>query len=322
MTRKEVVSRAIHFNTPGRIPKFFFNQDKRSDVIMVVCEDWALGENNDETEWGFSWNITKGDAAPMGTPKFNAIEDWNQLDDYLANKLPDPRRADRFRRLDELEVPIEDRYLLASTFLSGFTVMMMLRGFENIMMDMYDYPDELNRLAEAVFGVENEIIREMAKRDFNAVALFDDWGTQSSMMISPEAWREFYFPHYKKQFDLAHSLGMDVFFHTCGVVYPIIGDLIEAGVDIMNLGQLELNDPEKLKEKYKGKVCFCQPINYQQNGLFGSREDILAEGREIYDLFGDPRGGLIAEVFDYDKMGWGAKGPKQTVYQIEAFEQF
>ena len=50
---------------------------------------------------------------------------------------------------------------------------------------------------------------------------------------------------YSGRRSLVHSLGMDVFFHTCGAVYPIIGDLIEAGVDMLNLGQLNLNEPLK-----------------------------------------------------------------------------
>lgn len=62
MTRKEAVKRAIHFQNPGRVPKFFFNGDlSRSDIVMVVCEDWAMGPNHDEVEWGFTWDIEEGD---------------------------------------------------------------------------------------------------------------------------------------------------------------------------------------------------------------------------------------------------------------------
>lgn len=121
-------------------------------------------------------------------------------------------------------------------------------------------------------------------------------------------------------FALAHELGMDVFFHTCGSVYPIIGDLIDAGVDMLNLGQLNLNDPERLQKEFKGKVCFCQPLDYQKTGLSGTREEILAEGKYIFDLLASKNGGLIAEIFDYELMGWQPKDPRNTHYQIEAFD--
>jgi len=320
MTRKETVKRAIHFQEPGRVPKFYFNGDlSQSDIVLVVCEDWAMGEKHDATEWGFTWDIQEGESAPMGVPHFNVIDDWKDLDDYIARKLPDPHRPDRFRRLADVE--IGDRYLLGSTFLSGFTVMMMLRGFENLMYDLYDEPENVARLAEAVFETENEIIREMKARGFDGVAFFDDWGTQRAMMIAPDLWRQHFLPFYKKQFALVHELGMDVFFHTCGSVYPIIGDLIDAGVDMLNLGQLDLNQPQQLQKDFKGKVCFCQPLDYQKTGLFGTREEILAEGKAVFDLLADKKGGLIAEIFDYELMGWQPKDPKNTLYQIEAFDR-
>ncbi len=319
MTRKEVVKRAIHLQSPGRVPKFFFNGDlSRSDIVMVVCEDWAMGEKQDGVEWGFTWDIEPGESAPMGVPHFNPIADLDDLDDYIANKLPDPNRADRFRRLEGVEVG--DRYLMGSTFLSGFTVMMMLRGFENLMCDLYEEPEQVAKLADAVFGVENQIIRNMHKLGFDGVALFDDWGTQRSLFISPEMWREHFLPHYKKQFDLAHSLGMDVFFHTCGVVYPIIQDLIDAGVDMLNLGQINLNDPAKVAEKFKGNVCFCQPLDYQKTCISGTKEDIFAEAKYIHSLLGDEKGGFIPEIFDFELMGWQPQDPMSTEYQIQAFE--
>lgn len=318
-TRREIVRKAIYFRNPGRIPMFYFSGDlSESDIIQVVCEEWAMGPDHDEVEWGFTWDIQEGEAAPMGVPRFTRLDDWGKLEDYIVRGLPDANREDRFHRMKEVEVG--DRYLMGSLFLSGFTVMWMLRGFENLMYDLFDEPENVERLAEAVFGVENQIIRRMKEQGFDGVSFFDDWGTQRSMFISPELWKEHFLPHYKKQFELVHSLGMDVFFHTCGAVYPIIEDLIEAGVDMLNLGQLNLNEPGRLRKEFKGKVCFVQPLDYQKTGLLGNREEIFAEAQEIYDLFGDEKGGLIAEIFDYDAMGWQPKNSENTIYQIEAFE--
>ena len=48
----------------------------------------------------------------------------------------------------------------------------------------------MEQLADIVFGFENEIIRQMPEYGFDGVSLFDDWGMQQSMMISPELWRK------------------------------------------------------------------------------------------------------------------------------------
>lgn len=56
-------------------------------------------------------------------------------------------------------------------------------------------------------------------------------------IISPSLWRDFFRPRYKHQFELAHMYGLDVYFHSCGYIYDIIPDLIDIGVDLLNLGQ-------------------------------------------------------------------------------------
>jgi uroporphyrinogen decarboxylase len=64
---------------------------------------------------------------------------------------------------------------------------------------------------------------------FDAVSFYDDWGTQSSLMVSPSLWRDFFKPRYKKQFELVRNSGLDVYFHCCGYIYDIIPDFIELG---------------------------------------------------------------------------------------------
>ena len=59
--RREIVKRAIHFQTPERIPKFFFSGTaENSDVIKVDLEKWHIGAGGDETEWGLVWNNAAG----------------------------------------------------------------------------------------------------------------------------------------------------------------------------------------------------------------------------------------------------------------------
>lgn len=318
MTRKEVVKRAIHFQDPGRIPMFFFNGDlSNSDIYQVVLEDWYMGEKRDLTEWGFYWDKDDNDPAGMGVPRDIFVKEWDQLEDYVKNHAPNPFREDRFKVLEGLDVG--DKYLMGSLYLTGFTTMTFIRGFENLLVDMLLEPDEVRKLADVVFGIENDIIRQMPKYGFDAVALYDDWGTQRAMMVSPEVWRDIFKPYYKEQFDLAHSLGMDVFMHTCGDVRPILGDYVDLGLDMLNLGQLDLNGYDNIRENYKGKMCFVQPINYQTTGISGTKEEIYAEAKMIIDMLGGSEGGLIAEIFDYEGMGWNPVDPRNTQYQIDAF---
>lgn len=315
--RKDIVKKAVHFDDPPRMPKFFFNGHDESDVVLAVLEKWHMGEKKDHTEWGFEWNKSSEDETDMGVPRTYLLENWDNFEYYRDKIAPDPYAAGRFDELNHLNA--NDRYLMGSLYLTGFTTMTFIRGFNQLLVDMHEDPDKVRQLADLVFGFENEIIKQMPAYGFDCVALFDDWGMQQTMMVSPDMWRELFFDYYKKQCDLAHSLGMDVFFHTCGYVYPIIGDLIAAGVDILNLGQADVNGMDRLKKEFRGKVCFSQPINYQTTGISGTKEDFFREAKEIVDTFMTEHGGLIPELFDYEKMGWKPDNPKNTEYQVQAF---
>lgn len=122
-------------------------------------------------------------------------------------------------------------------------------------------------------------------------------------MISADTWRKFFKPRYKRQFDLCHSLGMDVYFHCCGYIYDIIEDFIEIGVDMMNISQPNLFDMEQLGRAFGGKVCFVCPVSYQTTSLSGTREDIFRDVKILRDNLGCYHGGLIGYVEEYSSIG-------------------
>lgn len=315
MTSKQRVNAAINFGYPDRVPLFIFDKDRlRTDVIQVNVEQFYMGTGGDETEWGFVWAKAQGDETSMGVPVGAPLKNWDDFDQYVKTQAPDPFRSDRFYEADAADKG--DKYFMGSLYLSGFTIMAFLRGFNDLMTDLYEAPERVEKLADLVFGIENRIIEQMPAHGFDAVSFWDDWGMQQGMMISPEMWRKFFLPRYIEQFKLVHSLGMDVFYHTCGDVRPIIGDLIDAGVDILNLGQPDVNDIDQTGRLYKGKVCFCPPINYQHTGLTGTREMIFTEAQQYYESYADQSGGLLAYIIDYKSMGMSDENYECS---IEAF---
>ena len=315
MTEKERVDRAVHCNNPDRVPVLFFNKDfAQSDIIIADVVQHFNGENRDISEFGFVWERHDD---TMGQPETNLIDDWSGFDSYT---FPNPGNTERF---DEAKEKMDrygpDKYYVAGLSLSGFTVMTFLRGFENTLVELYTDIENINRLADGVFGFEEEIIRRCAEQGFSAVAFFDDWGTQNSLIISAELWREFFKPRYKRQFDLCHSLGLDVYFHCCGYIYDIIGDLIEIGVDILNLSQPNIFDIEQLGRDFGGKVCFLCPVSYQTTSLTGTKEDIYQEVKRLTDNLGCYRGGLIGYMEEYASIGLSDENYR---YCKEAFYEF
>lgn len=294
----ELVRAAIRRHGPERVPILFFNQDReQSDIVLVDVERHFGGPGADTSEWGFRWERVD---RTMGQPAGRLLASWEELDRLT---LPDPRDPRRFAEIEPARRAFGERYYLASLVLSGFTVMSFLRGFDALLVDLVEAPRQADRLADRVFGFEEEVIRGLAGRGVQGVAFYDDWGTQDSLIVSPALWRDHFLGRYRRQFALAHELGLDVYFHSCGSIREIIPDLIQAGVDMLNLSQPNLFDIGELGREFGGKVCFVCPVSYQTTSIRGSEEDIFAEVRRLVEHLGRDGGGLIGYVEEYGSIG-------------------
>ena len=291
MTSKERVKRAINFTGPDRLPLFCFNADfNESDIMHAGVVHHFMGEKYDRSEFGFTWERIDG---TMGQPRLAGA--------YTVPDPNDPRRFDG--AMWQMREYGPDKYYMANIGLTGFTLMTILHGFEETLANLYAAPETSARHADEVFEFEEAIIRNCAGRGFDAVFFSDDWGTQNDLFISPAKWREFFKPRYKRQFDLCHALGMDVYFHCCGQIYDIIGDFVEIGVDIMNISQPNVFDIGKLGREFGGKVCFSCPVSYQTTSLTGTRDEIFADVKRLKDNLGCFNGGLIGYVETYKSIG-------------------
>ena len=296
--RRDEVFKAINFDGPSYVPICFFNADfDISDVVLKDVQHHYMGPDQTVSEWGFTWERLD---ETMGQPNSIVVTSWDDLPNL---QVPNPSAEWRFEGVAEWTEQYADRYRVASLQLSGFTTMWSLRGFEQMMIDIAANPDRIRELAEVVYGFEEALIRELPQRGFDAVGFFDDWGTQEGMLISPASWRSIFKPFYKHQFDLVHELGMHVYFHCCGEYTPIIPDLIEVGVDILNISQPNVYDMAEVGERFGGQVCFLCPVSYQTTSISGTRDEIFADVQRLVDHLGSYNGGLIGYVEEYHSIG-------------------
>ncbi len=320
MTRKEVVKRALHFENPPYAPLMYYGTDRiaKSDIVMLGVEEMYGGDNGLITEWGFSWDET-GTEFKLGVVKDPIITDWSQLDTYVPLQADRPGRFDKARPFME---KYPDKYFVADFILSGFTIMSFARGFEDFMMDLLIERENVERFADIIFGAEEDLIRACAKEGFDAICLADDWGTQTSLLISGDLIREIFMPRYKKQIELAHSLGMDVIMHCCGRIYDIIQDFVDIGLDGLNPGQPVLNGIQEMGKDFAGKICFCCPIGYQTTAIQGTVQDIFDEVKSYVDCLGTDKGGFIGFVASFNGI-YSLGAPAENARAVEqAFEKY
>ena len=123
-----------------------------------------------------------------------------------------------------------------------------------------------------------------------------DFGTQRSLIASPEVFRTIWKPFYKLVNDWVHKhTSWKTFFHSCGAIEPLIEDFIEIGVDILNPVQCSATgmDPQTLKRKYGERIVFWGGgIDTQHTLPFGTPDEVRQQVRERIDVFGQ-NGGFV-----------------------------
>jgi len=169
-----------------------------------------------------------------------------------------------------------------------------LRGYERLLTDFVLNPELAERILDIPFHYHLAAAQKLVDLGVDMIWTGDDVGTQNRMLMSPATWRRFLKPRLAafiaslKQ----KNARLKIAYHTDGCVYPIIPDLIEIGVDVLNPIQPQSMDPEKLKREYGGRLCFWGTIDIQQTLPFGTADEVKAEVLARLRTVGQ-NGGLI-----------------------------
>ena len=254
------------------------------DPIRVLTEDAEWTD-----EWGTRWRHAGGGVG--ASPAFHPLQDWSQLDAYLAQRMPDPRAPGRMDgALPALAAHAKTKYCVGMAHMALFERFHCLRGMENAFGDLCLFPDEADRLVAALTDYFLEIVGRWGRLGgVDGFFLSDDWGTQTALMIAPPMWRKFFAARYRRICEEAHRWDMDVIFHSCGNVTAIAGDLIDAGVDVLDPIQPEAMDLKQVAREFGGKVAFSGGISDQELVSF-TADEVRDHVRRAIDLLGAPFG--------------------------------
>lgn len=284
---------------------------EKSDVVSVSVT--LPGKESEVDEWGCIWDKLGGRVkSSLGQVKIHPLSSWNRLNSYL---FPDFTSKGIFTSAREVVAKYPTKYIIGGIGISGFNRMMLLRGFENLMIDFYRNRSNVDHLIEKVSEVEVAKAEGYHEAGVDGVFFADDWGTQQGLMISQAMWRVIFKSKYKRQFDSIKHLGIDIWFESCGKVIDIIPDLIEIGVDALHLEMPKLIGIDCL-EKYAGKVCFDCPVDTQTTLVKGTPEEIRNEVEYLVKALSRPEGGFIA-CCDTGK-DWGEAIPEENIRLMAA----
>jgi uroporphyrinogen-III decarboxylase len=162
------------------------------------------------------------------------------------------------------------------------------------MMDLATDPGLADAILDLPFQYHLTAAKKLVEMGVDMIWTGDDVGAQGSMIISPAMWRRVFKPRMAKFFAALKRINphVKIAYHSDGLIYPIIPDLIEIGLDVLNPVQPACMDPSRLKREYGDKLCFWGSIDEQHTLPFGTPADVRAEVLTRLDTIGKG-GGLI-----------------------------
>jgi uroporphyrinogen decarboxylase len=167
-----------------------------------------------------------------------------------------------------------------------------LRGMMRFMKDLHTDPDMTNAILDKLLDYNCDYANRLLDLGCDGLSVGEDWGNNYSMFINPRLWRQYFKPRYQQLFRIAKERGKQVFFHSDGNITPIVGDLVEIGVDSLNPVQPECMDQLEIKRKYGDQLTIDTGVSNQHTLPHGTPEDVKKETlRAIKDLA--PGGGFV-----------------------------
>jgi len=169
-----------------------------------------------------------------------------------------------------------------------------IRGYEQFLTDMMDRPTWAECLLERV-AARNRIVAEaLAAAGVDCVYFGDDVANQKSLMFSPELWRKMMRSRWEPIWRAVKDKNPDckIWYHSDGNIFEIVGELVDAGVDILNPLQPECLDLDAVHRRYGDRICFDGCIGTQSTMPWGSPDDVRARVKEVIDKYGR-NGGLF-----------------------------
>ena len=301
MTSKEIARAAIAFRNPPRIPVAIYNMElpDAPDLSDAPClRKWQEHQLDDITtisfcaadggpiskpvegephtkfdEWGVKWIEGQAVDPPLDT--------WDKWESY---PFPDPHAAGRFATVDEQIRINKDIYITGLIWNTTFERLWFLRGMENLLLDPYDNPRQFGQLCDKYLQFNLAVLDRWLHTDVDAIYYGDDLGTQTGLLMSPETWRRYYRPMVRELFGRTRSAGKDVFFHSCGNITSILGDLIDCGMNVVNPLQPHAMDVGGVVKEFGKDLVIWGGTDLQHLIANGTPEQIEREIEQVADL--------------------------------------
>ncbi len=239
---------AMNFNNPDKIPVFYHpstaglyvHGQKMLDLFNEYPPDNPITFNSipkppaeaidangtyhefKTDEWGICWEFLI--YGIQGHPKKFPFDSWEAAQDYEFPPI------DSFREFQKSDVQQKkDTHLFISGWISILERLHSLRPMDELMIGLATEDRHLLAFLDRLVDHWMKVIDLLIDTGIDVIFFGDDWGTQSSTLISPAMFREIFRPRYEKMMQPILKANRKIFFHCCGFMGEILDEIIDMG---------------------------------------------------------------------------------------------
>lgn len=270
-----------------------FHLDNSPQYPVEVIEETAEYRIH-KTPWGATlkdWKTHGGVPEPLDF-RINSAEAWAEAKKRIA---PSDDRIPWDRLKKNLPQWQKDGAFVVACLWFGFDVTHShMVGTERVLNALVEDPDWMVDMWSTQLDTQLAMLDKVwaAGYRFDAVRWWDDMGFKGKQFFSKRTYQRHLKPVHKRAIDWAHAHGIKAFIHSCGDIRPLVPELVDIGVDMLNPIEVKAGmDPAALKAEFGPKLAFHGGLNA---ALFGKMDQLLTEADRIVPLLKQGGGYVIA----------------------------
>jgi len=294
----KIIGQGVH-NPHGAGNTYQLEQALGEDMLLTSV-GWAnsyyQSEGSYMDEWGIGWKSMPY-TTPYGIGHYTEIASHPLADELAVSSYrpPDPTRPELYIEAGTVIQKFKDEYwIVGVTVTTIFETAWALRGYERMLSDLVLNPELVETILTIPFRYHLTAAKKLVEMGVDMIQIGDDVGAQNSMLISPRHWRKLLKPKLAEFISTLKAINpqIKIAYHSDGNIEPIIPELIEIGLDILNPIQPACMNPIQLKQLYGKKLCFWGSLDEQSTLPFGSPQEVRQETLTRLQTIGK-EGGLI-----------------------------
>lgn len=310
MTSRERVITALERKEPDRLPTFEWKVSphlidrfvpggdevdfvKKLGLDGVCCSPTyrKIEVIDDETyidEFGITRHITGGDRYPVAV-----VHPVKDLDSFKRYDPPPISSPGRFKRIENVMKRVGKEIAVIVNLHDVFSFPRDLIGLDKFLMAFITEPELVKNVIGFSVDYNLELAKEVKKRGVEIIGIGDDLADKRGPFVSPEMFKEFIYPEFKRVVQGFKKLGFYVIKHSDGNLNPILNMLVDSGIDCLDpidpLGGMDIGF---IREKYGNKIARKGNVDCVRILTEGTPEDVEKAVKDCIKK-GSPGGGHI-----------------------------